>query len=283
MKFGLNFFPLSPRTLFPVTEAADRLGFESVWLGEHVVIPTHIESRHPFNPELGPPLPTTPIFDPLILIGHLAARTRQIRFGTAVYLNMLRHPIEAARLATTADIVSGGRLMLGVGAAWLKEEFDALGIGWERRGSRLDENIAVMRRLWTEEAVAHDGEFYAFDAVGFAPKPSNGTIPIHIGGENPAALKRAARTGDGWVGGINTPEEAAAKIATLKSQMARETAPEITVTHPGVPDRDDIERYRDAGVDRVCIFAPNLASSSPRKAEVIIEGMERFALETLRL
>jgi probable F420-dependent oxidoreductase len=281
MKIGLNFFPLSPKSLFPLAKAADALGYESVWLGEHVVIPARIESAHPFNPELGPPLASTPIYDPLIAIGYMAAQTTRLRFGTAVYLNMLRHPIAAARLVTTADQVSGGRMMLGVGAAWLKEEFDALDAPWAHRGARLDESLTVMRRLWREELVAHSGRFYQFDAVGFEPKPVNGAVPIHIGGEAPSALQRAARIGDGWVGAVHTPESAAQRIGELRALRAAAAPLEITVTSEGVPTLDTVKRFRDAGVDRLSLIGRLLAASPPRTLEAMLDGLTRFAADVI--
>lgn len=281
MKIGLTFFPISPKSLFPAARRADELGYESLWLGEHVVIPTKVESRHPYAPELGPPLPSTPLYDPLITFGYLAAHTQRIKLGTSIYLTALRHPIVAARLIASAHLLSGGRVLVGAGVGWIKEEFDVLGIPWEHRGSRMEENIHVMRRLWSERQVEHHGRFYHFDAVGFEPKPTGGTVPILIGGESPAALKRAARIGDGWLGVFHKPDVAAAKVRELRSMRESDRPFEITVSSETVPTVDSIRRYRDAGVDRL-MFVARLLSGGQKTPEAMLAGLERFADEVMQ-
>ena len=212
MKVGLNFFPINPKFLLPVSLRAEELGYESIRLGEHVALPSKIDSRHPYYPELGPPLTSTSLYDPLITLGFVAAQTKRLKLGTGIYLPTLRHPIAAARLIATLDQLSGGRALIGVGVGWIKEEFDVLDVPWEHRGSRMEESIAVLRRLWTEPLVAHEGRFYQFAEIGSEPKPVNGTVPILIGGENDIAIRRAARIGDGWTGMCPTPEDAAERV-----------------------------------------------------------------------
>lgn len=279
MKFGLNNFPLTPKLLFPMALRADEVGIESFWVGEHPVLPVRIESPHPYYPDLGPPLPETPLYDPLIVLSYIAAQTKRIKLCPGVYLTALRHPILAARLLVTLDRVSGGRVLFGTGIGWIKEEFDALAIPWERRGARMDECIAVMRRLWSEHRVAHEGEFYRFEEVGFQPKPVNGTIPVLVGGEAPSALRRAARIGDGWVGLTETPERAAQRIAELNAM--RDGAPlEITVAFDGVPSLDDARRFRDAGVHRLTFIGRQL-SGGGKTIEDMLGGLDRFAEEVI--
>jgi probable F420-dependent oxidoreductase len=280
VKIGLTFFPISPKSLFPAARRADELGYESLWLGEHVVIPAQVDSRHPYAPELGPPLPGTPLLDPLIVFGYLAASTQRIKLGTSIYLTALRHPIVAARLIASAHLLSGGRVILGSGVGWIKEEFDAVGVPWEHRGGRMEEAIQVMRRLWREPQVEHRGRFYQFDAVGFEPKPPGGSVPILIGGESPAALKRAARIGDGWLGVFYSPEVAAAKVRELRSQRESDSPFEITVSSETLPTVDSIRRYRDAGVDRLMFMARAL-SGGQKTPEAMLTGMERFASEVM--
>ncbi len=280
MKIGLTFFPISPKFLLPLARRADALGYDSLWLGEHVVIPTKVDSRHPYAPELGPPSPGTPLHDPLIVFGYVAAQTERIKLGTSIYLTTLRHPIAAARLIATADTLSNGRLLLGTAVGWLKEEFDALGVPWEHRGSRLEESVEVMRRLWSEAQVNHAGRFYQFNTVGFEPKPCNRTVPIFIGGENPAALRRAARIGDGWVGTVHTPETAATCVTELRALRDSNRPFEITVSSETLPTVDTLHRYRDAGVDRV-MFMARLLSADKRTPAAAIEGLERFAGEVM--
>jgi len=280
MKVGLTVFPINPTFLFPLARRVDELGYESIWVGEHVVIPAQGQSEHPYGGGPGP-LPTTPLYDPLLTYAFIAAQTQRLKLGTSVYLLALRHPIMAARLITTLDRISGGRLLLGLGAGWLKEEFEVQDVPWGHRGPRLDENIAVMRRLWKEDRVAHHGRFYRFDEVGFAPKPLQGTVPILIGGETPPALRRAARTGDGWLGVTHTPESAAQRVQELK--VMRETAGpfEITVTSESIPTIDDVHRFRDAGVHRLT-FGGRLLSGGQKTVEAMLSGLERFADEIIR-
>jgi probable F420-dependent oxidoreductase len=279
VKVGLNFFPVSPRLLLPVAQRADELGYESVWLGEHVALPATIDSRHPYYPELGPPLPSTVLHDPLIALSYVAAQTRQLKLGTGIYILALRHPIVAARLIATLDIFSGGRALIGVGVGWIKEEFEVLDIPWEHRGSRMEEAIAVIRRLWTEERIAHDGRFYNFDEIGSEPKPVNGTVPILIGGENDIAVRRAARIGDGWTGMTPTPEDAAARVKLFRELGAGQERPfEITVAAEGVPSLDEFRRFRDTGVDRLTVVA-RLLSGGGKTVEAMLVGLTRFAEE----
>lgn len=280
MKFGLNNFPLTPKFLVPMALRADELGIESFWVGEHPVLPVRIDSPHPYYPDLGPPLPETPLYDPLLMLSYIAAQTKRIKLCPGVYLTALRHPIVVARLLVTLDQISGGRVLFGTGIGWIKEEFDALGVPWERRGARMDECIAVMRRLWSEHRVAHEGEFYRFEEVGFQPKPVNGTIPVLIGGEAPSALRRAARIGDGWVGLTETPERAAERIRELREMRESDVPLEITVAAEEVPTLDLVRRFRDAGVDRLT-FIGRFLSGGGKTVEDMLGGLDRFAEEVI--
>lgn len=276
MKIGLNFFPVRPQFLLPIARRADELGYDSLWLGEHLVFPTRIASTYPYGPTLGPPLPSTSLFDPLITLAYVAAQTRQIQLGTSVYLVNLRHPVIAAKLVATLDALAGGRVILGIGSGWLKEEYDAITAPWDHRGTRMEECIDVMRRLWTEERVAHSGRFYRFDEVGFEPKPARVPVPILIGGDTQAALQRAARSGDGWFGLRYTPESAATRIRELRAMRASDRPFEITVSPETVPDIDQIHRFRDAGVDRIVLIAKELAAGK-KTVEATLDGLNRFA------
>jgi probable F420-dependent oxidoreductase len=199
MRFGITVWPPRPKVIVPLAKKAEDLGFESFWVGEHVVFPTHIESSYPYA-EVPAPLPTTPLYDPIVQLGHLAAVTQRIKLGTSVYLLPLRHPLHIARMLVTLDVISEGRILFGVGTGWLREEIEALGADYTRRGRCTDEILIILRRLWTGARIAHVGEFYRFAEIGFEPKPVRGTIPILVGGMGNAALKRAARFGDGWMG-----------------------------------------------------------------------------------
>jgi probable F420-dependent oxidoreductase len=230
-------------------------------------------SPHP-GEDVPPVPPSVPVFDCFAYLSYLAGRTERIRLGTHVYNLALRHPFVAARAVQTLDVVSGGRAEIGVGASWLAEEWHAAGLDFHTRGRRLDEALHVCTRLWSEEVIEHRGEFFDFNPVMFEPKPiQKPWPPIHIGGESDAALRRAARVGDGWIGITHTLESVRrpVKLLTrLREEAGRAGKPfEVTIGGP-VASRDDMARWEDAGVDRL-IVGPWARS---REA---VEGMRRFA------
>ncbi|HET6949697.1 MAG TPA: TIGR03619 family F420-dependent LLM class oxidoreductase [Acidimicrobiales bacterium] len=278
MDFGIHLGALPPRLWVEVAEEADRLGFESVWLPEHLVVPMAAAGSPHHGAEHPPIPPDVPIFDAFAVLSHLAARTTRIRLGTHVYNIGLRHPFVTARAATTVDVLSGGRLALGIGASWLRAEWEAVGLDFDRRGARVDEAIDVCRRLWSEQVVEHHGEFFDFGPVAFEPKPVQRPGPaLHIGGDGPAALRRAAAAGAGWMPMNHRVEDlgpALARLAELGERQGR-TAP-VEVTVPGeVTGPDDVARYAAAGVTRV-IVRPWARS---REA---LDGLRRFAADVLR-
>jgi probable F420-dependent oxidoreductase len=188
----------------------------------------------------------------------------------------LRHPFTTARGAQTVDLLSQGRFELGIGASWLEEEWVAAQLDFATRGRRVDEAIAVCKRLWTEETVSHHGEFFSFDEVAFEPKPVQPAgPPILVGGESKAALRRAARLADGWIGMSHSFESGAAQIDVLRKfldESGRSSAPdnfEIALAGP-VESRADVTRWEELGVTRM-ILAPWKRSSDA------IDGLRRFA------
>jgi len=258
---------------------AESLGFESVWLPEHLVFPIDM-SGSPFPGAEHPPVPpTTPVFDCFAVLSFIAARTTKLRVGTHVYLLALRHPFVAARAIQTLDILSGGRAEIGIGAGWLENEFRAVGLDFKSRGRRLDEALTVCKHLWSDEVVEFHGEFFCFDAVAFEPKPvQQPWPPIHVGGESPAALRRAARQADGWIGLHHTPESARTPIARIRELRDRaETfdSPFVVSVGADITQRDQVRAFEDAGVDRLIV------SPWPRSREAL-DGMRRFADEILR-
>jgi probable F420-dependent oxidoreductase len=273
VKFAVTFGRMHPRLWVEAAEAADRLGFESLWLPEHLVLPIAMAGS-PFAGAEHPPVPpTTQLFDPASLLSFVAARTSRVRLGTYVYLLGLRHPFITARAFATLDWLSGGRAVIGAGAGWLRSEWEALGIDPSTRGGRLDEAIDVCRRLWTEPTVAHDGRYFPFAEVAFEPKPVQQPIPILIGGESPVALRRAGRLGDGWIGMGGSPETAAAAVATMRAHRAesgRLEAPFEVTLGGACTSEEDVAAWEAAGVDRLIV------SPWQRTAEVL-DAMESFA------
>ncbi|MBI2705294.1 MAG: TIGR03619 family F420-dependent LLM class oxidoreductase [Actinobacteria bacterium] len=257
MKFGMTFGQLNPACWLDAVVEADRLGFESAWLPEHLVLP--IEMRGQLVPgEEHPPVPPgTPIFDVGAYLGFVAAQTTQIRLGTFVYLLGIRHPFVGARVFATLDVISGGRVEVGVGAGWLVNEWPTVGLDPKTRGRRLDEAIEVCKCLWTEEIIEHHGEFFDFAPVMFEPKPvQDPHPPVVIGGESVRALRRAARLGDGWIGMSHTPEsvvDQVKRLRELEDEYGRADRP-VEVTVMGAVDTPtDVERWTEAGVDRLIV------------------------------
>ena len=255
MKFALSLGVANPSIWVELTESADRLGFESIWLPEHLVLPAAMEGSPHAGEEHPPVPPHLPVYDVFSYLSFLAARTERIRFGTQVYNIGLRHPFVAARGAATVDQLSGGRFMFGIGASWLRAEWDAVGLDFDTRGARVDEAIDVCRRLWSDDVIEHHGRFFDFDPVAFEPKPVQRPLPLHIGGDGPAALRRAATVGAGWIPMNHSLDEMPAAVADLNAraeQAGRTDAVEVTLGG-SVESEADVERHAAAGVTRLIV------------------------------
>ena len=276
MKIGITLGTVRPERWTEVTCEADKLGYESVWMPEHLVLPVASDGS-PFAGQDHPPIPSdVPVFDAFAYLSYLAGRTEQIRLGTHVYNIGLRHPFVVARAVATLDIVSGGRTEFGIGASWLQAEWDAAGLDFASRGSRVDESIAVCQRLWSDPVIEHHGENFDFGPVMFEPKPVQSPWPpIHVGGDGAAALRRAALVGDGWIPMNHKVEQipdAAARIAKLREQAGRPGTVEITMGVHG--DIDALRRAAESGVGRALVRP----WSSGRETT---DGLRRFADEVL--
>jgi probable F420-dependent oxidoreductase len=177
----------------------ERAGFDSLWVSDHVVIPRTIESRYPFSPDGVATWATdTPFMDAMVALAAAAAVTSRVRLGTAALVLPQRNPVLVAKQAASIDVVSGGRLELGIGAGWLAEEFEALDMPFERRGARMDEWVALLRECWKGTPAAFAGEFYSLaEGTLCLPTPAH-EIPMLVGGHSPAALRRAKAVG-GWL------------------------------------------------------------------------------------
>jgi probable F420-dependent oxidoreductase len=276
MKIGIALGTVRPERWAEVSCEADRLGYESVWMPEHLVLPVSSDGS-PYAGQEHPPIPAdVPVFDALAYLSFLAGKTEKIRFGTHVFNIGLRHPFVTARSVATLDIVSGGRAEFGVGASWLEAEWEAVGLDFKTRGRRVDEAIAVCQRLWSDSVIEHHGENFDFGPVMFEPKPVQSPWPpMHIGGDGAAALRRAALVGDGWIPMNHSVDEipqAAAKIADMRAKAGKPGSVEITM---GIAaDLDSLRRAADAGVGRALVRP----WSSGRQT---IDGLRSFADEIL--
>jgi probable F420-dependent oxidoreductase len=274
VRFGIALGRLNPAFFVEATLEAERLGYESVWLPEHLIF-TSAMSRSPHPGETHPPVPPdTPIFDAFAYLAFLAGRTERLRLGTHVYNLGLRHPFVAARAVQTLDIVSGGRLEFGIGASWLEEEWIVTELDYATRGRRVDEALEVCKRLWTADDVSFHGEFFSFDGAVFEPKCVQQPYPpVLVGGESGAALRRAARAGDGWIGMNHDLASGAAQITrlrTLLGEQGRDPAAFQYCLGGPVESRDDVARWEEVGVTRLVI-------SPWRRSREAIDGMRRFA------
>jgi probable F420-dependent oxidoreductase len=202
MKFALHFsnntFPdgTGAKRLARLAEAA---GFDSVLAIDHVVLPEDYASSYPYSATGRLPGSHASHYpDPLVWMAYVAAATTRLRLMTGVIILPQRNPLVLAKQVATLDHMSGGRIELGIGVGWLKEEFAALGVPFERRGKRADEYVAAMRALWRGDNASFAGEFVNFQQVSCNPKPVTGSVPIFVGGHSEAAAKRAGRIGDGF-------------------------------------------------------------------------------------
>lgn len=228
MRVGLHALGIGngarPDIIRAVAVAAEAHGFATLWAGEHVVLVDSPRSRYPYSADGRIAVPVDAAWlDPLLALSYAAAVTSRIGLATGVLLLPEHNPVVVAKQAATLDVLSAGRLTLGVGIGWSSEEFAALGVPFARRGQRTAEYVAAMRALWSEEVASFAGQFTRFDAVRVNPKPvRNRQIPIVVGGNSDAALSRVAAFGDGWYG-FNLPAAAlTGRVSVLATQCARQ-------------------------------------------------------------
>jgi probable F420-dependent oxidoreductase len=269
-----------PDHLLAMARAAEEHGWDAVAISDHVVHPERIESPYPYTADGSLRWSADTAWpDPWVAIGAMAAVTSRLRFLTNIYVLALRNPFLAAKAVATAAALSGGRVALGVGVGWCREEFALAGQPFEARGARTDEMIEVLRKLWSGAFVEHRGRFYSFERVRMLPAPG-APVPIYGGGLSAAALRRAARL-DGWVSDIHTRAELAEIIATLRrlraeaGLAARPFA--IVATCSDAFDADGIRRLEELGVTHYAtapwLFYGGSWASLPDK----VDGMRRFA------
>lgn len=265
MKLGLHALGIGAgarrAVIDEVAVAAEQCGFATLWSGEHVVMVDRSDSRYPYSDDGRIAVPAEADWiDPLIGLSFAAAATSTIGIATGVLLLPEHNPVLMAKQAATLDSLSGGRFTLGIGIGWSREEFEALGVPFERRGARTAEYVAAMRTLWRDDVASFDGEFVRFDSVRVNPKPARaGLIPIVLGGNSDAALRRVSEWGDGWYGfnvdGVATVSERLSTLKALCDERGRDPAEVHVAVALREPQRSDVAALVDLGVDELVVVA----------------------------
>ncbi|WP_406230584.1 LLM class F420-dependent oxidoreductase [Nocardia sp. NBC_01009] len=266
MKFGIIFANTGhlaePAVATEFAKAAERLGFESLWASQHVVIPADYTSPCPYthNGRM-PGGDDASIPDPLVWLGYIAAATDTIRLATGTIIVPLLNPVVLAKQLATLDYLSGGRLEFGVGLGWMKEEFEALGTPFEDRGQRTEEYISAMRALWTHPVASHHGKYINFDNCILRPAPAQQSIPIHIGGNSVATARRAGSYGDGFlpmtrdIGVLKSLSTEMRKAATAADRDLDDIEVTVTTTLVGRNALPEIDILQNLGVTRMLVPA----------------------------
>ena len=297
----------SPENLRTLAQRAESLGFDSVWVSDHIILPRKVNSFYPYAADgVATFRPDEDYYDPLATLNFLAGCTQKIRLGTHVLILPYRNPVLTAKMLSTLDVLSGGRVILGAGVGWMEEEFQALGLDtYAQRGAVTDEYIQLFKELWTKDNPEFHGEHYQLSESGFQPKPvQKPHPPIWIGGHTNPAIRRAAKYGDGWMPiglrppAILEPEELAEKIARLRRLTVRAGRPEDAVSlcfstgvtfdnSPGATRRmmsgraeqiaADLRQYQDLGVRNFILGFPGDSVAA------LDEAMEQFSKQVMPL
>ena len=297
----------SPENLRTLAQRAESLGFDSAWVSDHIILPRKVDSFYPYAADgVATFRPDEDYYDPLATLNFLAGCTQKIRLGTHVLILPYRNPVLTAKMLSTLDVLSGGRVILGAGVGWMEEEFQALGLDtYAQRGAVTDEYIQLFKELWTKDNPEFHGEHYQLSESGFQPKPvQKPHPPIWIGGHTNPAIRRAAKYGDGWMPiglrppAILEPEELAEKIARLRRLTVRAGRPEDAVSlcfstgvtfdnSPGATRRmmsgraeqiaADLRQYQDLGVRNFILGFPGDSVAA------LDEAMEQFSKQVMPL
>jgi probable F420-dependent oxidoreductase len=258
-----------------VAETAESLGYSTAWVIDHLVLPAKVEGGYAFNP-------LDPFLEPITVLGALALRTSRIKLGTAVLVLPYRHPIYTAKALATVDVLSGGRLVVGVGAGWMEPEFAALGVPIAERGSRTNETIDVLKALWTEDVPSYNGRHFQFSNIKFVPQPvQKPRPPILVGGMTKGALQRVSRRADGWIAIGKSPADLKQPLETLREMAAQAGRKPgelhismLPISAPSLEQViDDLPRYAELGVQHLYLSMRAWTTEFSR----FMELMARFA------
>ncbi len=279
MKIGLMFVnsgPFSnPDLLAHLAVTAEKCGVESLWTVEHVVIPQGYQSPYPYSKSGKiPGGEDVSIPDPLIPLGFVAAVTSKVKLATGILILPQRHPLYTAKEVATLDVLSHGRMILGIGSGWLKEEFDALGLDFHKRGALTDEAIQAMRAVWNENPSSYRGKHFSFGPLMSFPKPiQKGGVPIHVGGHSPAAARRAGKYGDGFFPAIGDHAKLNELFGLMRdsAKQAGRNPDAIELSCMGRADADALKSYRDMGISRAVLAPPAFDKDG------LTRGLEKLA------
>lgn len=281
MKLGLipiNIGIENLQQMVGVAQHAEKLGYESVWTFEHVIVPEDYSSKYPYHPsgKMGA-APDTPFVDPLIALTAIATATTTLRLGTGVNILSQVNPLYMAKQAASLDYLSNGRFMLGVGIGWLREEFAALGVPFERRGARFDDYVVAMKKIWSGEEFSHHSDFINWEGFKSFPIPVQKPLPVVIGGAKGKIYERIARHGTGWFAPIGDPAELSAALSELRAACDANDRDfseiEITCMWPGIGGKEAVEALEAVGVSRVVIPVMGLPDPS--------EAMQKISEEII--
>ena len=261
MKFGLvpvNVGVKSVEQIVGLAQLAESVGIESVWTFEHVMVPQDYASKYPYSADgkMGAS-PETNFVDPLIALATIAAHTKTLKLGTGVNILSQANPLLLAKQAASLDFVSRGRFMLGAGIGWLREEFDAMGVPYERRGARFDDYVAAMRKVWSGDVVEHRSEFIDWSGFKSYPIPGKAGIPIIVGGNKGKIYERVARHGDGWFLPVDNAAALAEQLVPLSAACAaigrNPTEIEVSCMWNMQGGLDAIKAFEAAGASRIIV------------------------------
>ncbi len=281
MKVGIipiNIGVQSAGDIVQTAQLVESLGYESVWTFEHVIVPVNYDSKYPYNKSgnMGA-APETNFVDPLIALAAVASATTTLRLATGVNILSQVNPIYMAKQAASLDFVSNGRFMLGVGIGWLREEFEALGVPFERRGARFDDYVMGMRKIWSGEVVSHESDFISWNGFKSYPLPIQNPFPVIMGGVKGKIFERTAQLGNGWFAPTGDPAELKSHMKTLQKEcdaIGRDISEiEITCMWPGIGGKDFLGELEAVGVSRVVM--PMMGQGDP------METLQKIAEEVI--
>lgn len=283
MRFGVHLVAagkiIEGEKIARIARRAEELGYDSLWVSDHIVFPTELRSAYPYSPDGKLPLdPTLPLLEPFTVLSYAAAVTKTVKLGTSVVIVPYRDPIVTAKVVSSIDVLSGGRFIFGVGVGWLDEEFRALRLNMKDRAAQTKEALLAMKACWTQEDPEFHGKFFDFSGIKFAPKPKQKPCPpIWFGGNSIPALKRAVELGDGWHSVWMTPEEVT-KTATILRDLCAKARKDfakfpltINVNHKVPLTVENVKKYEEAGISMM--FIPRYFGVD---ADEIVKGMEDF-------